>query len=89
MGHDAKRVRSIRPDDRSEGKATSGMHRQRAASTDRSLAGPVTTEPATLSGWHHHGEYDSHIFVLSGALQMESKAGDGRLSTRSRVISSS
>jgi uncharacterized RmlC-like cupin family protein len=28
-----------------------------------------------VSGWHHHGEYESVIYVLTGALRMES--GDG------------
>lgn len=75
MGNADERVRLIRPDDRSEGHATPGMHRQRAASTDRSWAGHVTTEPGMVSGWHHHGDYESHIFVLSGALRMESGPG--------------
>lgn len=75
MGNDDKRVRLIRPDDRSEGHATAGMHRQRATSTDRSWAGHVTTEPGMVSAWHHHGDYESHIFVLSGALRMESGPG--------------
>jgi uncharacterized RmlC-like cupin family protein len=25
-----------------------------------------------VSGWHHHGEYESVIYVLTGALRMES-----------------
>jgi uncharacterized RmlC-like cupin family protein len=24
-----------------------------------------------VSGWHHHGEYESTIYVVSGALRME------------------
>lgn len=24
-----------------------------------------------VSGWHHHGEYDTTIYVLSGSLRME------------------
>ena len=31
----------------------------------------VTTESGMTSGWHHHGEYDSVIYVLSGSLKME------------------
>ncbi len=27
------------------------------------------------SGWHHHGDYDTAIYVLSGALRMESGPG--------------
>ena len=28
-----------------------------------------------VSGWHHHGDYESHIYVVSGALRMESGPG--------------
>lgn len=28
-----------------------------------------------VSGWHHHGDYESHIYVVSGGLRMESGAG--------------
>lgn len=71
MGDD-RRVRLVRADDRTEGHSTPGMHRQEAVSTDRSWAGHVVTEAGMVSGWHHHGDYESHIFVVSGALRMES-----------------
>jgi uncharacterized RmlC-like cupin family protein len=72
---DEMRVRLIRPADRSEGQVTSGMRREQAASTDRSWAGHVTTEAGMVSGWHHHGDYESHIYVVSGLLRMESGHG--------------
>ena len=72
---DDERVRLIRPGDRSEGQMTPGMHREQAVGTDRSWAGYVTTEAGMVSGWHHHGDYESHIYVVSGALRMESGAG--------------
>jgi uncharacterized RmlC-like cupin family protein len=28
-----------------------------------------------VSGWHHHGDYESHIYVVSGVLCMESGPG--------------
>jgi uncharacterized RmlC-like cupin family protein len=28
-----------------------------------------------VSGWHHHGDYESAIYVVSGALVMESGPG--------------
>jgi uncharacterized RmlC-like cupin family protein len=67
-----KRVRLIRPPDRTEGQKTPGMRREAAASTDRSWAGYVTTDAGMVSGWHHHGDYESHIYVVSGVLRMES-----------------
>ena len=72
---DENRVRLIRPADRLEGEMTPGMHREQAVRTDRSWAGHVTTEAGMVSGWHHHGDYESHIFVVSGLLRMESGPG--------------
>jgi uncharacterized RmlC-like cupin family protein len=69
------RVKLVRPADRSEGPMTPGMHREQAVSTDRSWAGHVTTEAGMVSGWHHHGDYESHIYVVSGVLRMESGPG--------------
>lgn len=74
MGVD-KRVRVVRPADRAEGQRTPGMHREEAVGTDRSWSGYVTTEAGMVSGWHHHGDYESHIFVVSGGLRMESGPG--------------
>jgi uncharacterized RmlC-like cupin family protein len=47
------------------------MERQRAFETERLWAGLVRTEPGMVSGWHHHGTYETTIFVLRGALAME------------------
>ncbi len=74
MGED-RRVRVVRPADRSEGQPTPGMRREQAGATERSWAGYVTTDAGMVSGWHHHGDYESHIFVVSGGLRMESGAG--------------
>jgi uncharacterized RmlC-like cupin family protein len=71
VGED-ERVRLIAPADRSEGQPTPGMRREQAASTDRSWAGHVTTDAGTVSGWHHHGDYESHIYVVSGVMRVES-----------------
>ena len=72
---EGRRVELIRPEDRVEGQPTSGMRREEAVSTDRSWAGHVTTEAGMVSGWHHHGDHESHIYVVSGALRMESGPG--------------
>jgi uncharacterized RmlC-like cupin family protein len=64
-------VHRIGPDERRAGPATPGMVRQEAVSTERSWAGLVTTEAGMVSGWHHHGGYETTIFVLTGALRME------------------
>lgn len=72
-------VRRVRPAERTEGAATSGMTREQAVSTDKMWAGFVTTDAGMVSGWHHHGEYESSIYVISGALRMEFGAGGGEV----------
>ena len=66
------RVRLVSPADRSPGPATPGMRREQAISADGSWAGYVTTDAGTVSGWHHHGDHESHIYVLSGVMRVES-----------------
>ena len=70
MDEDAP-VRVVRPGDRTEGQPTPGMHREQALDTGTMWAGYVTTDAAAVAGWHHHGEHESTIYVLSGALRME------------------
>jgi uncharacterized RmlC-like cupin family protein len=64
-------VRCIRPDERTEGAPTPGMTREEACATDRMWAGLVRTDLGMVSGWHHHGDYETAIYVLSGVLRME------------------
>jgi uncharacterized RmlC-like cupin family protein len=76
-------VRRIAPSDRTEGAGTPGMIREEAVATDGLWAGFVRTSPGMTSGWHHHGDYETAIFILSGALRMEFGPGgeatlDGR-----------
>ncbi len=64
-------MRRIAPEERTEGAPTPGMIREEAVATDRTWAGLVRTEAGMVSGWHHHGDFESTIYVLSGALRME------------------
>jgi uncharacterized RmlC-like cupin family protein len=50
---------------------TPGMHRQELVSTAQSWAGIVRTPAGSASGWHHHGEYDTFIYAVSGAVRLE------------------
>jgi len=61
----------VAPGDRKPGPSTPGMNRQEAFATDRMWSGVARTEVGMVSGWHHHGEYETTIYVLSGALRME------------------
>ncbi|MER7376287.1 cupin domain-containing protein [Streptomyces lanatus] len=47
------------------------MDRQEAFATRGTWSGHVRTEPGMVSGWHHHGDWESVIYVLTGALRME------------------
>jgi uncharacterized RmlC-like cupin family protein len=61
----------ITPHGRVEGAPTPGMAREQAIATDGMWAGFVMTEPGMVSGWHHHGDYESAIYVISGGIRME------------------
>jgi uncharacterized RmlC-like cupin family protein len=47
------------------------MVREEAVATGQLWAGLVRTAPRMISGWHHHGAYETAIYVTSGALRME------------------
>ena len=64
-------VRRIRPHERTEGPATAGMIREEAVATESMWAGFVRTAAGMVSGWHHHGAFESVIYVATGALVME------------------
>jgi uncharacterized RmlC-like cupin family protein len=47
------------------------MIREEAVANEAMWAGLVRTAPGTMSGWHHHGRFESVIYVNSGTLVME------------------
>jgi uncharacterized RmlC-like cupin family protein len=65
----------IRPRERTEGQLTEGMLREEAVAIAGLWAGVLRTSPGTVSGWHHHGEHESVIYVVDGALRMEFGTG--------------
>jgi len=69
------RVRLIPAGDRQEADPTPGMIREQAIRTDGMWAGYVRTEGHATSGWHHHGDHDTAIYVLNGTLRLESGSG--------------
>ena len=73
MGHE--RVRKVGASERVEGQRTSGMIREEAIATEDLWAGVVRTDAGMTSGWHHHGDHETSIYVLSGILRMESGRG--------------
>jgi uncharacterized RmlC-like cupin family protein len=71
MAERQDRIVVVTPGDRTPGPPTQGMDRQQAIATDGLWSGFVRTEPGMVSGWHHHGEYETAIYVLTGSVRME------------------
>ena len=71
MGRPQDQILVVTPGERKSGPPTPGMDRQQAFATDNMWAGFVRTESGMTSGWHHHGEHESVIYVLAGSLKME------------------
>ena len=68
---DQDQIRVVAPADRKPGPSTPGMDRREAFATDRMWAGVARTVAGMVSGWHHHGAYETTIYVLTGSLRME------------------
>jgi uncharacterized RmlC-like cupin family protein len=64
-------VEHVTPADRVEADPTPGMVRERAIDVDGLWSGVVTTAAGAASGWHHHGEHETSIYVEEGRLRME------------------
>ena len=65
-------VRLIRAGERTrEASPTPGMNREQAIASDRLWAGYVTSEAGVTAGWHHHGDYETAIYVIAGKFLME------------------
>lgn len=69
------RVVVVTASDRTPGPATPGMVREEAFSASGIWAGFVTTYPHMVSGWHHHGDHDTVVYVVTGRLRLESGPG--------------
>lgn len=53
---------------------TPGMTRHVAANEAGMWTGVVDTEPGAVSGWHHHGEHETTLYVVRGSMRLESGA---------------
>lgn len=65
------RVFHIGEGKKTETNQTTGMHREELVTTSDAWVGMVSTDPHFTSGWHHHGEYDTYVYVISGQIKME------------------
>jgi uncharacterized RmlC-like cupin family protein len=51
---------------------TPGLIRRQAFASEGVWAGEATTEPGQVSGWHHHGDHSTYLYVISGRARLES-----------------
>jgi uncharacterized RmlC-like cupin family protein len=77
-------VQVFRPADFVEADPTPGMRRQNAFTAPALWAGLVHTQPGAASGWHHHGEHDTSLYVVAGAMQLDFGPG-GATTVRAEV----
>jgi uncharacterized RmlC-like cupin family protein len=61
----------IGPDELADTDSQLGILREEAFAKPGLWAGRSTTEPGVTSGWHHHGEADMIVYVLSGTVVIE------------------
>jgi uncharacterized RmlC-like cupin family protein len=68
----------VKPADRRlpQGPGTPGMDRRVAVEQDGVWFGTVQTEPGILTDWHHHGDYDTYIYALTGDARLDYLDGD-------------
>jgi len=64
-------VSIVRSEALAEGDPTPGMRRRQAFAAPGLWAGLVHTEPGATSGWHHHGEHETSLYVVSGGMRLE------------------
>lgn len=51
---------------------TPGMTRRLASHEADMWTGVVDTEVGAVSGWHHHGDHETTLYVVSGRMRLES-----------------
>lgn len=54
---------------------TPGISREVALRTTWMWSGTVDTEAGAVSGWHHHGDHETTLYVVAGTLRLESGPG--------------
>jgi uncharacterized RmlC-like cupin family protein len=68
---DPDEITCIHPEDRTLADPTPGKAREQALDIDGLWSGFVRTEPGVASGWHHHGDHDTSVYVVEGHVRIE------------------
>src|SRR5688572_4583660 len=71
-GDPATPVVRVGADELTPSDPTPGMARSVAMHDAGMWTGVVDTEPGSVSGWHHHGEHETTLYVVSGRMRIES-----------------
>ncbi len=50
---------------------TTGIQREELVSNPDAWVGMAYTQPGFTSGWHHHGDYDTYVYLISGEIKFE------------------
>lgn len=61
----------VTPAERHDADPTPGMIREEAIAVEGMWAGLVRTGAHAASGWHHHGDHDTAIYVVDGDVRLE------------------
>jgi uncharacterized RmlC-like cupin family protein len=64
-------VKLTTANERRESDPTPGMVREQAIAVEGMWAGLVSTDAHITSGWHHHGDNETAIYVVDGYSRME------------------
>ena len=64
-------VTCVHPSERRPADPTPGKTREQAIAVDGLWSGLVRTEPGVASGWHHHGDHDTSVYVVEGNVRIE------------------
>lgn len=67
----------VRADDLEPADPTPGMIRKLAMHEDGMWTGVVDTDPGAVSGWHHHGDHETTLFIVAGRMRLESGVDGG------------
>jgi mannose-6-phosphate isomerase-like protein (cupin superfamily) len=72
----ARVTRVMRPADLVAGPPTPGIDRLTAFEDAERWIGYSRAVPGVMSGWHHHGAYDSYFYVIAGTTFIELADGE-------------
>ena len=64
-------VRRVGADELTAADPTPGMRRELAFTAPGLWAGLVHTDPGAASGWHHHGDHETSLYVVTGRMRIE------------------